>query len=75
MAETDYSTECGSLPISFLQALASTIFGYTDIAGLVHYRLNASVSSDSCSELDDFLTCATSHIEAERQLVENVFMA
>ena len=73
MAETDVTTECGAMPLNFLQILASTIFGYADLAGVTHYRLNASVSSDSCTELGDLLTCATSHIEAERQLVENVF--
>jgi hypothetical protein len=73
MAETDYSTECGSLPISFLQALASTIYGYADLAGVTHYRLNSLVSAADCTDLGDLLTCATSHIEAERQLVENTF--
>jgi len=53
--------------------LASTIFGYHDIAGDLHYRLNAEVASDDCSELTAALTCDTSHITPERQLVENVF--
>ncbi|HEY5139285.1 MAG TPA: hypothetical protein VIJ25_08225 [Methylococcales bacterium] len=69
----DYTTECGSAPLTFLQLLASTIRGYHDIGGNLHYRLNTLVSSNGCGELSDFLTCNTSHIEAERQLVENTF--
>lgn len=73
MAEVDYSTECGSLPLSFIQMLASTIVGYNDLAGETHYRLNSLTSAADCTDLGDFLTCATSHIESERQIVENVF--
>jgi len=70
---TDYTTECGALPLSFMQMLAASIVGYDDIAGVTHYRINSIVVSDACTELGDFLTCATSHIESERQLVENTF--
>lgn len=70
---TDYTTACDGLALSWLQMLASTIRGYQDIAGVTHYRINSLVYSDSCTELEDFLTCATSHIEPERQLVENTF--
>jgi hypothetical protein len=73
MAETDYKTECGSLPLSFIQMLASTIQGYHDIAGVLHYRINGSQAADACTALDDFLECDTSHIDPERQLVENTF--
>jgi hypothetical protein len=73
MAVTDYSTSCGSAPLTFIQMLASLIRGYHDIAGLLHYRLNSLVYADACTELSDFLTCNTSHIEPERQLVENTF--
>ena len=70
---TDYTTGCGDLALSWIQMLASTIRGYVDIAGVTHYRLNSLVYAAACTELTDFLTCATSHIEPERQLVENTF--
>lgn len=70
---TDYTTSCGSDPLRFIQMLASTIFGYHDIAGLLHYRINAIESADGCTELSDFLDCDTSHVDPERQLVENTF--
>ena len=70
---TDYTTACGDAALSWIQMMASTIRGYVDIAGLTHYRLNSLVYAASCTELSDFLTCDTSHIEAERQLVENTF--
>jgi hypothetical protein len=70
---TDYSTSCGNMPLTFIQMLASLIRGYHDIAGLLHYRLNSLVYSDNCTELSDFMTCDVSHVEAERQLVENTF--
>jgi hypothetical protein len=73
MAVTDYSTECGSLPLSFIQMLASTIVGYHDIAGVLHYRINGVETADVCTELSDFLECDVSHIDPERQLVENTF--
>ena len=53
--------------------LASTIRGYMDIAGVTHYRINTLAYAAACTELEDFLTCDTSHIESERQLVENTF--
>jgi hypothetical protein len=70
---TDYTTNCDGLALSWIQMLASTIRGYQDIAGVTHYRLNSLVYTDACTELADFLTCATSHIDPERQLVENTF--
>ena len=70
---TDYNTECGSDPLSFIQMLASTIFGYHDIAGVLHYRLNALEYAGDCGDLSDALDCDTSHIDPERQLVERVF--
>lgn len=70
---TDYMTACGSLPLSFMQMLASTIFGYHDIAGVLHYRINGLWYEDACTELSDFLECDVSHIEPERQIVENTF--
>ena len=69
MPVIDYSTECGATPLTFLQMLAATIRGYHDIAGVLHYRLNRLVSGAECAGLSDFLTCATSDIEPERQLV------
>jgi hypothetical protein len=73
MALTDYNTECGSLPLSLVQMLASTVRGYHDIQGVIHYRLNGIVSEGNCSGLTDPLDCDLSHIESERLLVENVF--
>lgn len=70
---TDYTTSCGSDPLKFIQMLASTIFGYHDIAGDLHYRINGLEYADACTELSDFLECDTSHIDPERQLVENTF--
>lgn len=70
---TDYNTGCGSVALSFIQMLAATIRGYHDIAGVLHYRLNSLVYTDVCTELSNFLECDTSHIEPERQLVENIF--
>jgi hypothetical protein len=71
---TDYSTGCGSLALRFIQMLASCIYGYHDIAGVLHYRINTLGASDSCDELSDFLECDTSHQDPERQLVENSFV-
>lgn len=73
MAETAYSTGCGSVALKFIQMLASTIAGYHDIAGILHYRLNGLQAADDCTELSDFLNCNISHIEPESQLVENTF--
>jgi len=70
---TDYETPCGDLPLTWLQILASTIVGSVDLAGVTHYRLNALAVAADCSDLVDFPTCATNHIEAERLLVENTF--
>jgi hypothetical protein len=44
-----------------------------DLAGVTHYRLNGLFYTAGCTALSDFLTCPVSHIEAERQLVENTF--
>jgi hypothetical protein len=73
MAVTDYTTGCGSVALSFMQMLASTIVGYHDIQGVMHYRINGLEETDVCTELDDFLGCNISHIKPERQLVENTF--
>lgn len=70
---TDYNTECGSVPLTLIQMLASSIVGYQDIAGVTHYRVNALEYSDACTELTAALDCDTSHIDPERQLVEKVF--
>jgi hypothetical protein len=73
MAITNYTTACGSLPLSFIQLLAATIYGYHDIAGNLHYRINSVGETDECSTLTAFGDCELSHIEPERLLVENVF--
>jgi hypothetical protein len=70
---TDYHTECGNVPLSFIQMLASSIVGYHDIAGVLHYRINGLEASDNCSGLTDPLTCDLSQIEEERRLVEDTF--
>ena len=73
MAVTDYSTGCGSVALSFFQMLGSTIYGYHDVQGVLHYRINGTQWAAACTELSDFLECNTSHIDPERQLVENTF--
>lgn len=70
---TDYTTACSDLALSWIQMMANTIRGYQDIAGVTHYRLNGLLYTAGCSALSDFLSCPVSHIEAERQLVENTF--
>jgi hypothetical protein len=70
---TDYNTGCGAVPLSFMQMLGATIVGYHDIAGVLHYRLNGVEVAGACGDLSDFLDCDTSHIDPERQLVENTF--
>jgi hypothetical protein len=70
---TDYKTGCGAVPLSFLQMLGASIVGYHDVAGVLHYRLNGVEVAGSCGDLSDFLECDTSHIDPERQLVENTF--
>lgn len=71
---TDYKTECGSVPLSFIQMLASSIVGYHDLAGVMHYRINGLETAGNCSGLTDPLTCDLSHIEEERRLVEETFV-
>lgn len=61
------------MALSFMQMLASTIIGYHDIQGVLHYRINGLEYPDVCTELGDFLECDVSHIDPERQLVENTF--
>lgn len=73
MAVTDYHTSCGDLKQNFMQMLANLIVGYHDIAGVLHYRLNGTFTAGGCTLLENFLTCNTSHIESENQLVENLF--
>lgn len=73
MAITDYNTGCGSVALTFIQMLAALIRGYHDIAGVLHYRLNSNVATNDCAELTDPLTCAESHLDPERRLVENLF--
>lgn len=70
---TDYTTGCAGVPLSFIQMLASTIYGYHDIAGVMHYRINGLEYDDDCTALSDFMNCNISHMEPERQLVENTF--
>lgn len=53
--------------------LASTIVGYHDIAGALHYRINSIQTADSCTELSDPTDCDLQHIDPERWIVENTF--
>jgi hypothetical protein len=53
--------------------LASCIVGYHDIAGVIHYRINGLEVAAECAGLSNFLECDVSHIDPERQLVENTF--
>lgn len=70
---TEYYTECGSLPLSFIQMLASIIFGYDDIAGVRHFRLNTLEQTGGCVDLRDVADCDIQSREPDRLLVENVF--
>ena len=70
---TDYTTGCGDVALNFIQMIASTIRGYASIDGITHYRINGLWYTDACAEVSDFLECDTSHIDPERQLVENTF--
>ena len=69
----DYNTSCGSAPLSFIQMLASTIVGYHDIIGVLHYRINGIQAADACTELSDPTDCDLQHIDPERWIVENTF--
>lgn len=70
---TDYETSCGDLPLTWLQMMASTIVGADDLAGANHYRINTIINLSDCDTFTGLPTCATNHIDAERQLVENTF--
>jgi hypothetical protein len=73
MAVTDYNTECGALPQTWMQMLANLIVGYLDITGVTHYRLNGTFTQDTCTTLTPALECDVSHLQPERQLVERIF--
>src|SRR5512133_430012 len=71
---TDYTTACGGdLPLTWLQMMDATIRGYQCEELVTHNRINTVTASAECSTLTGLPTCAASHIEAERQLVENTF--
>lgn len=70
---TNYNTGCGGVGLSFIQMLASSIRGYHDLQGVIHYRLNAVEVADDCTMLSEPADCDTSHLDPERLLVENVF--
>lgn len=70
---TDYTTGCGDLALRFIQMLGSTIYGYQDIAGVTHYRINSLIYSDACTELSELVDCNTNHFTPDRLLVENTF--
>lgn len=53
--------------------LGSTIYGYQDIAGVTHYRINSLVYEDDCTELSTLVDCDTNHFTPDRLLVENTF--
>ncbi len=73
MATTEYNTECGSDHLSLIQMLASSIFGYVDIAGVTHYRINTLEQTGDCVDLRDIAHCDHQSRDPERLLVENVF--
>jgi hypothetical protein len=70
---TDYSTECGMVPLTFIQMLASCIVGYDDLDGERHFYINVIGTTENCDDLEDLVDCNTNQIDAERLLVENVF--
>lgn len=69
---TDYSTECGAMPMSFMQMLAACIVGYT-CDEEVQYRLNMIPQFGYCDDLTAFWTCDNNGLDPERALVENIF--
>ena len=64
---TDYS-DCGEVPLTFIQMLARSIVTYNSIN-----RINVIGSAAVCTSLKDLLACSTNGIEAERLLVANLF--
>jgi len=70
---TDQNTGCGSLALRFIQMLGSTIYGYRDIAGVIHYRINGLFYEDECADLSTLVDCNTNHFPPDRLLVENTF--
>lgn len=73
MAIVDYHSGCGDQQLSFLQLLASSIYGSDDLAGVTHYRINTLSVSGDCEDLKDFYDCDLNHISPERNLAENLF--
>ena len=68
MAATDYSTECGQLPLSFYQMLAACIREYGG-----HTYINTVYVQAACDTLTSFWDCDNNAMDPERALVENCF--
>lgn len=66
---SDVKTACGSMPLTFLQMLASSII----IDGNGVKRLNVIEQTGTCAGLEMFLNCTNGDKDPERTLVENLF--
>lgn len=74
---TDYSTSCGSMPMTFMQMLAATLVKYTCDENTDQVRLNLIPQFAYCDTLTSYWDCDNngdvSTEGAERALVENAF--
>jgi len=71
---TDYSTACGSMPMSFIQMLAACLVSIDcDDDHQDQKRLNLLPQFGYCDNLVSFWTCDNNGIDPERAIVENAF--
>lgn len=73
---TDYSTECGAAPMTFMQMLAATLITAT-CNEVDQVRVNVIPQFGYCDDITSYWTCNNngdvSDEGAERALVENAF--
>jgi hypothetical protein len=65
---TDYPSECGTGPSTFLELLANCIVTYNG-----HQYLNILYSSASCDDMEDFETCGNPILDPDAALSGNLF--
>jgi len=70
---TDYSTECGAVPLSFFQMLANTLVRATCDQREDQVRINVIPQFGYCDDLTSFWDCDIQNLDPERALVENAF--
>lgn len=70
---TDFSTDCGDMPMTFHQMLAATLVVYEYAEGQFVTVFNEICFGDTCDDLTPFWNCNNNHIEPERAMVENGF--